>query len=53
MDVPHEFFELGRRRTAKMLEWQKDRLKLPDIIANAYIQGVEDGYTIATNRNEV
>ena len=45
--VPREMFELGRRRTEKMLTYQGDRLRLADLLANAYLQGIEDGYKTA------
>lgn len=40
--VPQEFVDLGRRRTSKMLTWQTDKLTLSDLLANAYLQGIED-----------
>jgi len=46
MEVPLEFFELGRRRTAAMVQWQASRLTLHDLVANAYLQGVQDGYQV-------
>jgi len=45
--VPREMFALGRRRTEKMLAYQGDRLSLADLLANAYLQGIEDGYKTA------
>ena len=45
--VPQEMFALGRRRTEKMLTYQRDRLTLADLLANAYLQGIEDGYKTA------
>lgn len=45
--VPAEYFALGRRRTEHMLTYQRDRLCLADLLANAYLQGVEDGWTSA------
>lgn len=45
--VPREFFDLGRRRTEKMLAYQSDRITVADLLANAYLQGLEDGYSTA------
>ena len=45
--VPREFFDLGRRRTEKMLAYQSDRVTVADLLANAYLQGLEDGYFTA------
>lgn len=45
--VPRELFALGRRRTEKMLAYQSDRMSLADLLANAYLQGIEDGYQTA------
>lgn len=44
VEVPREMFALGRRRTEKMLAYQGERLSLADLLANAYLQGIEDGY---------
>lgn len=40
--IPREFFDLGRRRTEKMLAWQASRISLADLLANAYLQGIAD-----------
>lgn len=48
--VPREMFALGRRRTEKMLAYQGDRLSLADLLANAYLQGIEDGYQTAEHK---
>lgn len=45
--VPRKFFDLGRRRTEKMLAYQSDRVTIADLLANAYLQGLEDGYFTA------
>lgn len=45
--VPREMFALGRRRTEKMFAYQGDRLSLADLLANAYLQGIQDGYETA------
>jgi len=53
VDVPAKFFDLGRRRTAAMLAYQTPRLSLADIAANAYLQGLEDGYFAAEQKAAV
>lgn len=50
--VPREMFYLGRRRTEKMLAYQGDHLSLADLLANAYLQGIQDGYQTAEQRRD-
>ena len=50
IEIPQEFFELGRRRTENMLKWQASRATLHDLVANAYLQGVQDGYEARERR---
>lgn len=50
--TPQEFFDLGRRRTAGLLEWQASRLSLADTLANAYLQGVADGAQVTQHTTE-
>lgn len=47
VQVPERFFALGRRRTAALIAFQASRISFADLVANAYLQGVEDGYTAA------
>lgn len=42
IETPRKFFDLGKRRTEKMLAWQSDRVTLADLLANAYLQGIAD-----------
>lgn len=53
VDVPENIWDIGRRRTAKMLDYQVERMKLADIAANAYLQGLEDGYFAAEHKAAV
>lgn len=49
--LPIEFFELGKRRTAPMMAYQAERLSLADLVANAYLQGIQDATEVLAARD--
>lgn len=51
IEVPRQFFELACRRTREMLKYQLDRRTLADVVANAYLQGLEDGFYVSEHQH--
>jgi hypothetical protein len=51
--VPQEFWDLAKRRTETMIRWQTERVSLAALVANAYLQGLEDGYFTAEKQMTV
>lgn len=49
-NLSQRFWELGRRITAPMMRYQLDRISLHDMLANAYLQGIQHGYEVCENR---